>query len=268
VRSKLEPSSLSAYLLAQEGEAAMPAEQRFAIEGLTPETLSMERLAEYLGELARLLEHKEAVHFRSVEPGSAVLKYCVEDADAAKITLRLAATEAGEGPDDAGRAYRMLNRKLAQDRATARVIDQVGTVIIRFPGCEAAPSEAFGPFTQRGSLEGMIVKVGGLDETAHVALEDRGTHWVGCQTTREIASELGRYLYQGRVRVHGVGRWRRDQAGAWHLDRFRIESFEPLAEASLAETVARLRAVPGSEWPGLPDPWAALRSLREDEGTA
>lgn len=246
----------------------MSAQQRFAIEGLTPETLSMERLAEYLSELSRLLGHKDAVHFHAVERGSVVLAYHVDDTSAAKIARRLAATEAGEGQDDAVRAYRALNKKLAQDGATARVIEQSGAVIIHFPGCKAALSEAFGPFTQRGSLDGMIVRVGGRDETAHVMLEDHGTHWVGCQTTREIASELGRYLYQGRVRVHGVGRWRRDQDGAWHLDRFRIESFEPLNEASLAETVARLRAIPGNEWPELPDPWATLGSLRRDEGSA
>lgn len=246
----------------------MLAEQQFAIDGLTPETLSMERLAEYLGELARLLGHKEAVHFRAVEPGSAVLAYRVDEEAAAKIALRLAATEAGEGPDDGMQAYRALNKKLAQDNATARVIDQSGAVIIRFPGCEATPSGAFGPFKQRGSLDGMVVRVGGLHETAHVTLEDHGAHWVGCHTTREIASELGRHLYQGRVRVHGLGRWRRGEDGSWHLDRFHIESFEPLAEASLAETVARLRAIPGNDWLRLADPWAALRSLRGDEGEA
>lgn len=248
--------------------AAMPAEQRFTIDGLTPETLSLERLAEYLGELARLLGHKDAIHFHAVESGSAALVYRIDEVDAPRVMIRLAAVEAGEGPDDAVRAYHALNRKLAQDRATARVLDQTGTIIIRFPGCEATPSEAFGPFAQRGSLEGMVVRVGGKDETARVILEDHGSHWSNCVTTREIASELGRHLYRGRVRVHGVGRWRRDQDGAWHLDRFRIESFEPLDEASLAETVVRLRAVPGNEWVVLPDLWAALRSLREDEGAA
>jgi hypothetical protein len=133
---------------------------------------------------------------------------------------------------------------------------------------EITEPEAFGPFPQRGSLEGVVVRVGGLDETAHVTLEDRGTLWTGCETTRELASELARHLHRGRVRVHGVGRWRRDPDGTWHLDRFRIESFEPLDDAPLAETVARLRAVPGNEWAGLPDPWAALRSLRKDEGPA
>lgn len=246
----------------------MPAEQRFAIDGLTPETLSMERLAEYMGELARLLGHKEAVHFRAVEPGSAVLAYWLDEAEAPKVAARLAAVQAGEGPDKAMRAYRALNRKLAQDQATARVLDATGAVLVRFPGRQAVEAEAFGPFLQRGSLEGVVVKVGGLDETAHVTLEDHGAHWVGCQTSREIASELGRHLYGGPVRVHGVGRWRRDQDGVWQLDRFRIDSFEPLDEASLAETVARLRAIRGNEWASLPDPWAALRDLREGEGPA
>lgn len=198
----------------------MAVEQRLTIDGLTPDTLTMERLAKYLGELAKLLGHEEAVHFRAVERGSAVLAYWLDEAEAPKVAARLAAVQTGDGPEKAMRAYRTLNKKLAQDQAIARVLDEAGAVIIHFPGHQAAKAEAFGPFTQRGSLEGVVVKVGGLDETAHVTLEDGDTHWVGCQASREIASELGRHLYGGRVRVHSVGRWRRDQDGVWHLDRF------------------------------------------------
>jgi hypothetical protein len=245
----------------------MPVEQRFIVDGLTPETLPMERLAEYLSDLAKLVGCREAVHFRAIEAGSAVLVWQVDESAVAAITARLAAVGAGAAPDEAMRAYRMLNRKLAADKATAR-LDQDGATVIRFPGSTVEVVGTFGPFAQRGSLEGMVVRIGGLDETAHVTLEDGATVWARCETNRELASDLARFLYQGRVRVHGVGRWHRDEQGAWHLDRFKIENFEPLEGASIRETVERLRAIPGNEWAKLPDPWRVLRELRGGDDAA
>jgi hypothetical protein len=49
-------------------------EYRFTIaESFTPQTLPMERLAEYIAGLAKLLGEQPNVHFRSIEAGSTVL---------------------------------------------------------------------------------------------------------------------------------------------------------------------------------------------------
>jgi hypothetical protein len=53
---------------------SMNGEYRFRIEdSYTPATLPMERLADYIAVLARLLGDQANVHFRGVEHGSAVL---------------------------------------------------------------------------------------------------------------------------------------------------------------------------------------------------
>lgn len=237
-------------------------QQRFVIDGLTPDTLPMERLAEYLADLAKLIGHREEVHFRAVEKGSAVLAWEVAVTVREPVGARLHAVEAGAGPDEAMRAYRAINLKLATDRATAR-LDDAGAVLLHFPGQSARLEAAYGPFAQRGSLEGVLVRVGGRDATAHVILEDRDVVWARCETSRELASGLAQWLYRGRIRVHGPGRWRRTEEGVWHLDRFKIESFEVLDDASIRDTVDRLRSVPGNEWSMLP--WSAIQDLRRGD---
>ena len=48
-------------------------EYRFVIDALSPDSLPMARLAEYMGELARLLGRPDQVHFERLEGGSTVL---------------------------------------------------------------------------------------------------------------------------------------------------------------------------------------------------
>ena len=67
------------------------------------------------------------------------------------------------------------------------------------------------------------------------------------------------------VRIHGTGRWTRETDGHWQLHRFRIYRFEALGKRQLRETVAALRAVPGSGWKDINDPLAELDDLRRDK---
>ena len=48
-------------------------EYRFRIDGFTPDTLPMARLAEYIADLAVIFGEKELVHFVGIEKGSAIL---------------------------------------------------------------------------------------------------------------------------------------------------------------------------------------------------
>ena len=53
-------------------------EYRFVIDAYRPDTLPMARLAEYMGELARLLGRLDQVHFVRLEEGSTALVQRVE----------------------------------------------------------------------------------------------------------------------------------------------------------------------------------------------
>lgn len=72
-------------------------ERRLKIDVFTPETLPMERLAEYMLQFAKVLGEPERVHFVDVEAGSAVLRARIEDVAVSKVERRIADASRGQG---------------------------------------------------------------------------------------------------------------------------------------------------------------------------
>ena len=240
-----------------------PQEYRFRIDAFTPETIPMSRLAEYMGDLATLLGETERVHFVRLERGSTVLVQTIERESLPKVRNRIQRINVTEeeGPEDALRAFRAIDRRLAEDNAIGHLYAETGAEVIHFPGCEKPKPLTFGSFRQQGSLEGVLIKVGGKDETvpAHL-LDGRIVHI--CNTKRDIARELAHYLFGSTLRVHGSGRWERDADGNWNLRRFDIAHYEVLDDTPLPDVVARLRQIRGSGWKEIDDPYTELMRLR------
>jgi hypothetical protein len=65
-----------------------------------------------------------------------------------------------------------------------------------------------------------------------------------CNSNRDIAKKLAPYLFGGTLRVHGVGKWARDDFGNWVMERFNITGFTPLDDTGLAVAVAKIRLIP------------------------
>ena len=236
-------------------------EYRFVIDAFSPDTLPMSRLAEYMADLARLLGGAGRVHFVRLEAGSTVLVQNVEPEAAPEVRKRIHAFAHDKAPADAAKAFRALNRYLADDDAIGSLRDGSGAEVIRFPGREQPPPLTFGPFNQPGVLDGVLIRVGGRDDTVPVHLRDGDTIHV-CNATRDMARRLAVHLYGPPLRVRGDGRWERDADGGWSMKRFNIEEFTVLDDAPLGEVVERLRGVRGSGWKDVDDPSAELRRLR------
>src|SRR6266699_3444118 len=99
---------------------------RFVIdESVTPDTLPMWRLAEYMTDIADLLGEKSYVHFVEIDSGSAVLVQDVEHEAYPKVRTRIHDVKRGEGPADARRAYDALNRRLAADNASGVLVEEL-----------------------------------------------------------------------------------------------------------------------------------------------
>lgn len=239
-------------------------ERRFKIDVFTPETLPMERLAEYMLQFAKLLGEPDRVHFVDVEEGSAVLRARVEDIALPKVERRLADASRGQGDAVALRALQSLDDMLATDNAVGQILGDGGAEIIAFPGRNRPKPLEYGPFREDGVLEGTIIKVGGKGTSVPIWLQDGETVYKNCTARRPLARRLAKHYDAGLLRVSGSGNWMRLATGAWLMRSFEIKDFEVLDDAPLAEIIKRLHGVEGADWGG--DPLTDLARLRTGEG--
>ena len=236
-------------------------EYRFVIDALSPDTLPMSRLAVYMADLAGLLGTFERVHFVRLEAGSTALVQRVDPEAVPEVGNRLVAVAENRAPEDATKAFKALNRYLADDQATGSLRDGSGAEVIQFPGRDQPKLLTFGAFNQPGVLDGVLIRVGGRDETVPAHLQDGDTIHM-CNATREIARQLATHLFGRPLRVHGEGRWERDANADWSMKRFNITGFVELDDAPLGAVVERLRGVEGSGWREIDDLSTELHRLR------
>ena len=220
-------------------------EFEFSIDALTPETLSMARLADYLKALAALMGNKEAVHFEGVREGSAVLAQNIEVQAIPKIQERLQLIHNRQS--DVHKHYDKLNELLRNDNATGCFREKSGTNIIEFPGKNIQKPRVIHAMRQMGNLTGQLIMLGGKTESVPVHLLD-GDREYKCRASRKLAAQLAPYLFQQNIRVFGEGEWNREETGDWVLYRFHINRFAPLDNAPLSDVVTRLQAVQGATW--------------------
>ena len=238
-------------------------EYRLKIDVFTPETLPMQRLSLYMAELAKLLGEEERVHFVEVAKGSAVLVANIEEPAYPKVFARVSNVQKGVGDPDALRAEKRLDDLLAEDGAVGQLLDQQGAKIIEFPGRTRPKPLRYGPFREDGVLEGLIIRVGGKDDSVPVWLRDGGAIYK-CTASLEIARQLAPHLLTDTlIRVRGSGKWMREQDGSWIMDRFDIQGIDVLDDAPLPDVIKKLQAVEGASWGD--DPMGDLARLRRGE---
>jgi len=235
---------------------------QFRIDAFTPATLPMSRLAEYLVQLAELLGSQEHVHFLNVKKGSAIPQARVDFPAIPKVQARLQLAHSVDAPDELRKPFEAINRLLKADNAKATL--KAGNVVyVKFLGRDI-PDEKPYRLKEAGSLDGIVIRIGGTDRTIPVWLAslDGETIYKGIETTPETARSLiGHYLGKP-VRVHGQGVWERSSEGCWRLDSFHIAHFEELDEAPADEVFARLASHPGNGWAKLEDPAHEYRLIR------
>jgi hypothetical protein len=238
---------------------------RLKIDAFSLDNLPMGRLAEYMAELAKLLGEREHVHFSHLEPGSAVLVSTVDEPAIPKVAERVQQVHEGQAPKEVIQAFCNLDALLAKDNAVAVLIPPGGSNIIEFPGRTRPKPMRYGPFREHGTLDGVLIRIGGRDDTIPVWLKD-GDVVYRCQVREEVARRLAPHYLDGTLRVHGSGKWMREENGTWLLQQFDIEDFELLDDSSLVDVVAKLRAVEGSTWHKSEDAVRDAISLRSDNG--
>lgn len=222
----------------------------------------MDRLAAYLAEFARLLAGGPAVHLEGVEPGSAVLRARVDEVQSDVTRVRVESISIGTAAVDVQKAVKSIDQMLEADGKSGRLRGPDNVVLVDFRGAGRERPVRYGPYRQTGSLDGVVAKIGGFDATVPVWLEDHDRTY-RCSTSVELSKELALHYRGEPVRVHGTGRWLRNEAGEWVLDQFTIESFVELDTAPMADVLAKAREIKGSEWSEAADPFVMARHLRK-----
>lgn len=242
------------------GKRKAPLEYRFEIDAYTPETIPLARLSQYLGDLARMMGESANVHLARVEKGSTVPIIRVDWEAEPKVRSRLRSVQLNEGPLEAQKAYKEINRKLVQDNANGALIAPGKSRLIQFPGRDAANQPEFGPIRQSAVFQGIPIRIGGEHDPVPVHLEDgEAKHIV--MAPRRIAKQLGQYLFTSVVRIEGKGKFLRDRTGEWLMQDFYAQSFEVLGEGDIKSDISRLRAI-AADWKEMEDPIGELAALR------
>lgn len=245
----------------------MAIEYRLRIDSdLSPETFPMDRLADYLSSLAKLLGQSSNVHFTELRSGSSIVVARVDDVAVSNVRERVRGVSTGFGPKDALRAYNAIDALLRQDNATGSLVSDQEGIVIPFPGKARPEPIVFGPFKQDGTLDGQVIRVGGTDDTVPVHLRDTDAIHTHLHASPEVARRIAQHLLGPTIRVHGTGTWFRDDDGSWELKSFKIADFEVLGEEPLSEVVRSIRKVGGSQWNEVPDPVRLLIEHRRDDG--
>lgn len=248
-------------------------ELRLRIEGkingeeMTPLTIPMSRLLEYLTDLAAIMGHKESVHFLKVEEGSTAPVLLIDEEEEGRIKHRMQQAKRGQGPREANLAYCRFDQRLREDDGFAELTDeQQKSNILEFPGRNLTVPKKYGPISEPSSLIGQLRRVGGMDATIPVWLLREDGEILCCEASEAVCQALAPLLFQ-YVRVHGMAYWTRNEEEKWKLERFRIQSFDPkpLSNESFSETLERLRAIPNNGWSDVPDPLEELRQIRHGE---
>jgi hypothetical protein len=237
----------------------------FKVEAYTPDTFPMKRLAEYMADLAVILGEPARVHFVRLDNGSTWLVHQIDHEAVTKVDERLSLVKNGNGPPDAQSAANHIDKRLREDSTSGVLFEDGGPAILEFPGIKRIPEPMFGPFNQHGTIDGVVIRVGGSADPVWATLRTRDGLEAPCSVTKEIAKGLGKHLFQEELRCSGVGRWLRNESGNWVLVKFTISGFEVLDERPLSEVVIDLRGVEDPGWRKLDDPWAKAANLRGNE---
>ncbi len=233
--------------------------------GYTPATIPMERLAEYMSGLSKMLGEEAFVHFESVVDGSVALRAKVDEPARPKVLDRVQAVRTDSAPADLRKHYDRLDEMLRKDNAYGALAGE-DNVVVAFPGRNRPEPIVYGPFKQQGTIDGEVYRIGGKDATKHVNIRSGDQDLSVLYANHAIAMRLRHFLFGGLLRFTGEGTWFRHGNGQWELRTFRIDDFEELADESLIETVAKLRAVTGDAFAA--DPVVAILRERRDEGEA
>lgn len=237
------------------------------IRGLTPRTLPLSRLAEYLREFAALLGDEGKPVFAGIVAGSVVIRAreTLQQPVALVRSRVRAAREDREAPG--GRNYARLNELMAGDGANGIVLDKDENTIVELPGRQTVvqPPREY-TMSDVGFIDGLVVGIAGVDDTVHIRIQEASgsTHSIDLRDLAR-AREVAQHFRAEPVRVHVHGTWTRTVDGKWVPKDVHFDRFEVLDVGTAREVFDALAAIPGNGWADIADPDALWKSMRTND---
>lgn len=231
------------------------------IIGTTPETLPLERFAEYVRLFAKLLGEDNHPVFKQLIDGSAQLKSDIPFANEQTTHERLNRA-ANDSTFEPHKHIRLLEKTLQKDGfECAEIINSYRQAIIFV--VKPFIDEVSHTVWQTGDVDGEVTGVKGEDDTMHIHIKslDGEKLSLSCDVAlaRNIAQE---HLRHGTVRLHVQGKWSRTPFG-WKPDnKAKVTGFETLNEMPLLQLFQSLRTIPDNGWSVAANPAALTQELR------
>jgi hypothetical protein len=237
----------------------------FYIEGVKLDSFSLAEVAEYVADFAKMIGQEVEPRFESFRNGSARLCVKIPREHEYDVKTRGFLLLNGEAPEDALRAQERISRRLGMHKAKrATIRDSSNNKLIEIPIDRTPAVQSMPSLAKSGSLQGQIIRIGGKQETVPVDLQDVDGHIYSCKAKREIAKDLAKEIFGATIRVHGSGRWRRDDEGTWRTEDFMVHSFDILDDEPLDIVLSEIRTIK-SKWQDIVDPLVEMNLIRSGQ---
>ena len=209
------------------------------IKRYTPETIPFKRLMEYLSQLQKLFDG-ENVHFVKVATGSAAPEFIVKNEDAHKVEAKINSLKDLSNPN-----YFKLIKLLQEDKTDAYFTKNNSKIFeIKYANDNIQKID----IKQEEELLGYVIKVGGKDDTIPLCISDLYDESItyNCNTTRSIAKNLAKYLFETPVKIIGNANWIKEGNSKWELKSFIIKNFEVIPDTKFEDIHQSLKV--DEEW--------------------
>ena len=235
-------------------------EYRLKIANFTPETMPINRLLEYLGDLSALFGSPDHVHLVDIEAESVGPVLLVDEDAEQNAVDRIQMAKIGDGPQDAIDAIARLKHRLTEDGTSAELLSPFKGRLLDFAvhTIEETTTD-WPPITQAGEVYGVPIGVGGKTDIVTVRLLDDNVERY-CSAQRSLASRLFDHMWEHTIRATGTGRWKR-KGSAWKLDHFLISDFEIVRGVNPGKEIEGLRKIEAS-WKSVENPLEVLKDIR------
>lgn len=234
-------------------------ELEFVIPAYTPETMPLDRLIEYLQQIADVVGVAGDMHLIRIERSSTKPVFKMPVPMAVRARERAVAVRSGGGTSAQRFAFNRIRQMVEKDGGEPACLKDRTGVILDFPPA----IDGIGPILgvrQASTFDGSLLRVGGVGDHTPVLMQDlEGEVVSGFSAPKDLAKAMAKLLFEP-IRVTGIGNWERSAAGQWKLTKMLIQTYEPLSDEPLNAVFAKLRAAQ-VVWP--PNADEVLRADRE-----